>query len=175
MAKVIKLNGYAQEPGYLTHNGKQYRYLTETKDRKKIMEEVAEYLQKPAPRVTKEAVVANVDFTHFMAYGRHNRDISSPKVTVVKTPAKAAELKSLTRYRYQGNEYRTLFGLDRMFWTPRKTNFATSLTQAREDVKHYQDQQKTDRYKNYLPQHNEFLIVKIIDGQYQAYYHETRR
>jgi len=180
MAKIINVDGYSLEPGYLTHNGKRYRYLTVASDRKKILEYVKEF----NPDLQKSVVIANVDLTTYKAFGRKTSRIGKSKVTVIKTPVKLDAFKSLTRYRYQGDEYTSLPEIQRYARGTERggRRCARSVTDARDDVKLYlnilnvndwRGSLETGTHKT-LPKYNEFVILKILDNQYQAYSPEKK-
>lgn len=164
MTKIINVDGHTLEPGYLTHNGKRYRFLTTGSDEGSLRYWVGTF----HPEMQKNIVIANVDLTSYLVFGRKTSRLGLPKVTVIKTPAKHDTLKTLGRYLFKGDEYKSLFGLDRGVHTVRGSNYATSLTQARKDVKHYLNLVKADK-KQRLPQYNEFVILKVLYSQYHVY------
>lgn len=165
MVKVIKTSGFTREPGWLTHNGKRYRFLTVGSDKKSVMD----YVESFNPDIRKKIIIANEDLSHYTVYGRKNPSLSQVRVTAVKTPVKIDDVKNLTRFRYGGKEFQNVFGMNTLARTSRGTNYATTQKQARDDIGYYLNTLlPSDRHGVHKP-YNDYLIVRFIDNQYVAF------
>jgi len=168
MVKEIKFNGFLQDQGSVVRNGKKYRFLTSGSKKKTVLD----YVNSFNPDLRESILLADVDLSYFDTYGRWNPKSREVKVNVVKNPLQIGE--GTSHYQYRKAEYVKIFGVDRGVMTPRNTDFALTITQARQDIAHYRKFVALDKFHRY-PQYNEFLIVPIKDRQYNAYYPEDAK
>ena len=164
MVKIINVDGHTLEPGQLTHNGKRYRFLTVGQDKKTVLD----YVKTFNPDKQKSIVIANEDRTHYTVYGRKNPEVPRLNVIVVKTPIKFADQK--LRFTYKGHEFKRTFRNDGTIGIPGGTDYARTLAEAKGSIMHYYgDLLPKDRHGHLKP-YNEFLIVKVLDNQFSAFY-----
>lgn len=164
MTKTININGHLREPGQLTHNGKRYQFLTAGQDKKTVMD----YVKTFNPDLQKSIVIANEDLTHYTVYGRKNPEVPRLNVIVVKTPIKFADQK--LRFTYKGHEFKRTFRKDGTIGIPEGPDYARTLAEAKGSIMHYYgDLLPKDRYGHLKP-YNEFVIVKVLDNQFSAFY-----